>query len=49
MTEHVDFVKEKTIEGEDGRLRPDVIVRLPGGKAVIVDAKTSLDAYLTAV
>ena len=49
MTEHVDFVKEKTIEGEDGRLRPDVIVRLPGGKSVIVDAKTSLDAYLTAV
>ena len=49
MTEHVDFVEEKTIEGEDGRLRPDVIVRLPGGKSVIVDAKTSLEAYLTAV
>ncbi len=49
MTEHVDFVAEKTIEGEDGRLRPDVIVRLPGGKSVIVDAKTSLEAYLSAV
>ena len=49
MTEHVDFVEEKTIEGEDGRLRPDVIVRLPGGKSVIVDAKTSLEAYLSAV
>ena len=49
MTEHVDFVEEHTVEGEDGRLRPDVIVRLPGGKSVIVDAKTPLEAYLAAV
>ena len=49
MTEHVDFVEEQTIQGEDGRLRPDVIVRLPGGKSVIVDAKTPLEAYLAAM
>lgn len=49
MTEHVDFVEEQTIEGDNGRLRPDVIVRLPGGKSVVVDAKTPLDAYLAAV
>lgn len=49
MTEHVDFVEQPTIAGEDGRLRPDVIIRLPGGKSIIVDAKTPLDAYLNAV
>ena len=49
MTEHVDFVEEQTIQGDDGRLRPDVIVKLPGGKSVVVDAKTPLEAYLTAV
>ena len=49
MTEHVDFVEQSTIEGEEGRLRPDVIIRVPGGKSIIVDAKTPLDAYLSAV
>ena len=49
MTEHVDFVEEQTIQGDGGRLRPDVIVRLPGGKSVVVDAKTPLEAYLTAI
>ena len=49
MTEHVDFVEQKAVGGEDGRLRPDVIVRLPGGKSIIVDAKTSLEGYLDAV
>lgn len=46
MTEHIDFVEQATLEGESGRLRPDVIIRLPGDKSVIVDAKTPLDAYL---
>ena len=49
MTEHVDFVTEQTVKGEDGALRPDVIVHLPGDKSVVVDAKTPLDAYLAAV
>lgn len=49
MTEHVDFIEEQTFEGEDGRLRPDVIVKLPGGKSIIVDAKTPLEGYLAAV
>ncbi len=48
MSEHVDFVIEPTI-GEDGRQRPDAIVHMPGGKSVIVDAKTPLEAYLAAV
>ena len=49
MTAGVDFEMQATIAGEDGRLRPDVIIRLPGGKSIIVDAKTPLDAYLSAV
>ena len=49
MTEHVDFDEQSTIDGDDGRLRPDVIIRVPGGKSIIVDAKTPLDAYLNAV
>lgn len=49
MTEHVDFVEQEAVGGENGRLRPDVIVRLPGGKSIIVDAKTPLEGYLAAI
>ncbi|MDD9859019.1 MAG: DNA recombination protein RmuC [Nitrospira sp.] len=48
MTENVDFVQQKTIQSAEGRMRPDVIIRLPGGKSVVVDAKTPLEAYLAA-
>ena len=49
MVEHVDFEEQPTLSGENGVLRPDVVVRLPGGKSVAVDAKTPLQAYLDAV
>ena len=49
MTAHVDFLPEQTIDGDDGRLRPDVIIRLPGERRIVVDAKTSMAAYLDAV
>ncbi len=49
MVEHVDFEEQPTLSGEDGVLRPDVVIRLPGGKSVAVDAKTPLQAYLDAV
>ncbi|HTZ36641.1 MAG TPA: DNA recombination protein RmuC [Stellaceae bacterium] len=49
MAAHVDFLPEQTIAGDDGRLRPDVIIRLPGGRRIVVDAKTSMVAYLDAV
>ena len=49
MMEHVDFLTERSFDTEDGRRRPDALVRLPGGKSVVVDAKTPLDAYLTAL
>lgn len=46
MMEHVDFVEQASVDGADGRLRPDLKVILPGGKIVIVDAKAPLQAYL---
>jgi DNA recombination protein RmuC len=49
MVEHCDFHSQKTTTTEDGRFRPDLIVRLPGGKQIVVDAKTPLSSYLEAV
>jgi DNA recombination protein RmuC len=46
MVAHCDFVEQSTITTDDGALRPDVMVRLPGGKVIVVDAKVPLDAYL---
>ncbi|MEE9276531.1 MAG: DNA recombination protein RmuC [bacterium] len=46
MLPYCDFTEQESVETEDGRLRPDLIVRLPGGKNVVVDAKAPLMAYL---
>lgn len=43
-----DFATEVSVEAADGRLRPDVIVRLPGGRELVIDAKCSLNAFLDA-
>lgn len=48
MIEHVDFVEQSSVDGTEGKLRPDLRVVLPGGKIVIVDAKAPLQAYLDA-
>lgn len=48
MLEHCDFTEQTSMAGDTGRLRPDLVVRLPGGKRIAVDAKTPLDAYFTA-
>jgi DNA recombination protein RmuC len=52
MVEHCDFEQQHTISSADDpdrRMRPDVIVRLPGNKRVVIDAKAPLDAYLKAL
>ncbi|HUD17337.1 MAG TPA: DNA recombination protein RmuC [Acidimicrobiales bacterium] len=48
MVEHCDFEVQVSTESADGRLRPDLVVRLPGGAQVVVDAKVPLDAFLRA-
>jgi DNA recombination protein RmuC len=49
MVEHCDFVEQVHVAGESGALRPDMIVNMPDGRQLVVDVKTPLDAYLTAV
>jgi DNA recombination protein RmuC len=46
MIEHCDFLEQSTIRSGEGSLRPDVVVKLPGGKVIVVDSKVPLDAYL---
>jgi len=45
LSEHADFQTEVSVDGEDGRFRPDVIVRIPGARTLVIDAKVSLNAY----
>ena len=45
LSEHTDFHLEHSIDTEDGRLRPDAIVNVPGQKKLVIDAKVSLNAY----
>jgi DNA recombination protein RmuC len=49
MLEYCDFSSQTTLYGEEGRLRPDLLVRLPAGKTIVVDAKTPLEGYLQAI
>jgi DNA recombination protein RmuC len=49
MVEHCDFTTQESVSGEDGKLRPDMVVRMPDGREIVVDVKTPLDAYLSAV
>jgi DNA recombination protein RmuC len=48
LAEHTDFTLEHSIDTEDGRLRPDAIVNVPGQKKLVIDAKVSLNAYQAA-
>lgn len=48
MVAHCDFTEQESVVVEDGRLRPDMIVQLPGGRQIVVDAKAALSGYLDA-
>ncbi len=49
MLEHCDFEEQVNVKTEEGRLRPDLIIRLPGGKNIVVDSKAIFQTYLEAV
>ncbi|QDP20615.1 DNA recombination protein RmuC [Sphingomonas xanthus] len=48
LIEHADFATEVSVDTDEGRLRPDAIINLPGGRKLVIDAKCSLNAYLDA-
>lgn len=48
LSQHTDFILEHSMETDEGRLRPDAIVRVPGQKKLVIDAKVSLNAYQAA-
>ena len=49
MVEHCDFTEQKTLQSKEGSQRPDMVIRMPERREIVVDAKTPLDAYLSAV
>src|SRR3989440_1753188 len=49
MLEYCDFTEQETVATEDGRIRPDVIVRLPGNRTIVVDAKVPFEAFYESI
>lgn len=49
MVRYCDFVEQTTVNGEDGRLRPDMIVRLPGNRTIVVDSKVPFEAFYESI
>jgi DNA recombination protein RmuC len=49
MSSYCDFIEQESVETETGRLRPDMVVKLPAGREVVVDSKVPLEAYLEAL
>src|SRR5713101_1187484 len=49
MLQYCDFTEQETVVGEDGRIRPDLIVRLPGNRTIVVDAKVPFDAFYESI
>lgn len=48
MASRCDFFEQATVQGDEGKLRPDMMIRLPSGHEIVVDCKTTLDAFLDA-
>ncbi|MEM6575061.1 MAG: DNA recombination protein RmuC [Pseudomonadota bacterium] len=48
MVDRCDFTEQVSVQGDQGQLRPDMVIHLPDQRDIVVDAKTPLDAYLTA-
>jgi len=49
MVEHCDFFEQESVQTDNGKLRPDMVVRMPDRREIVVDSKTPLDAYLAAI
>lgn len=49
LSVHCDFIEQQTATGGDGRLRPDMIIKLPAGREIVVDSKVPLDGFLDAM
>jgi DNA recombination protein RmuC len=49
MVRYCDFTEQTTVNGEDGRIRPDMIVRLPGNRTIVVDSKVPFDAFYESI
>src|SRR5215204_1552968 len=49
MLQYCDFVEQETVATEESRIRPDVIVRLPGNRTIVVDLKVTLDAFYESI
>jgi len=49
MLQHCDFTEQETVANEDGRIRPDVIVRLPGNRTIVIDAKVPFEAFYESI
>jgi DNA recombination protein RmuC len=49
MLDYCDFSQQTTLDSDDGKLRPDLVVKLPGGKSIVVDAKAPLAGYLSSL
>jgi len=49
MVEHCDFFEQEHTKTTEGNIRPDMIVRMPAGREIVVDVKTPLDAYISAI
>ena len=49
LSHHIDFSQQSSHDGEAGKLRPDVLINLPGGRCIVVDSKVALSGYLDAI